>query len=83
MTGKSDKRWQKDLHCPCRGTDFDIILANVATYIDKRDRNPISAQSHLDYAVWMLSELCPTWTQWDIDIVRIITEARSRFNIAG
>jgi len=51
-------------------------LVHLANFILKEEDAPCSAQSHLDYAVSVLSELVVDWDPRDEDIKRVILEAR-------
>lgn len=51
-------------------------LAHIANFCLKQDDAPCSAQSHLDYAITLLSEESGDWNSQDEEIRKIIVEAR-------
>ena len=57
-----------------------IILANLASYILKLEDAPCSAQSHLDHAIFILSEMCKDWTPLDNDVLTVIRDAREHMS---
>lgn len=58
----------------------EIILANLASYIVKLDDAPCSAQSHFDYAVFLLSEICSNWKPTDPEIIAAIQDSRAHMS---
>lgn len=55
-------------------------LANLVNYLLKRDSAPISAESHLDYCIFVLSEMAQDWSPKDFEVVEAIKD--SRFHMA-
>lgn len=53
-----------------------IILANLANYKLKLEDAPCSAESHFDYAIYILSELCADWNPSDQEIIQTIRDSR-------
>lgn len=53
-----------------------VALANLTSYVLKLDDAPCSAQSHFDYAIFALSEMCGDWNPSDADAVKVIRDAR-------
>jgi hypothetical protein len=58
----------------------EIILANLANYVVKLDDAPCSAQSHFDYAIYMLSEICRDWQPSDKEIIEAIRDSRAHMS---
>lgn len=58
----------------------EIILSNLANYIVKLDDAPCSAQSHFDYAVFLLSEMCYDRKDWDKEIIAAINDSRAHMS---
>ncbi len=67
---------------PSGATNFNNMtkqqqaLAHIANFCLKQDDAPCSAQSHLDYAIALLSEESGDWNPQDEEIRKIIVEAR-------
>lgn len=51
-------------------------LIHITNFILKQEEAPCSAQSHLDYAVAVLSEASPEWSPKDEEIKKVILDAR-------
>ncbi len=51
-------------------------LTHIANFCLKQEDAPCSAQSHLDYAIALLSQESGNWNPQDEEIRKIIVEAR-------
>jgi hypothetical protein len=51
-------------------------LANLANFVLKQEDAPCSAESHLNHAIFVLSEMSAGWRPKDEDICKVIRDAR-------
>lgn len=56
--------------------EIQLTLSNIVSYVLKKHDAPMSAESHLDHAIAVLSEYCHNWKPLDDSAEAVVKDAR-------
>lgn len=63
-------------------TDTQLALSAIVGFVLKQHDAPVSAESHLHHAIYLLSELCPHWdlSKSSDEFKNIVLDAREEMS---